>query len=293
MYTTAMAPLTLKPSNCKLLIPLRTPSLFLTPYELSLTCDIYSKFLQGFSNYERNTGQRHPLSPDIKDFKRNLAHEPLSDESVFWMGTISVGSPPADFTVQIDTGSSDLFIPSQSCDSTCSGDNLYNPSASHTSTDTGKSFTLSYGSGSVTVEEFTDTITIAGLTAPAQSFGAATDLSPGFQPSNFQADGVIGMAFQSISVFNAPPVFQSLVAAQQTDFSIFAMTLNSTGGELTLGGLNQDLYIGGVDYLPVDGNGFWQVTFDSLAINVKEVIGNVPCVIDSVRSHYYLLTPVE
>jgi cathepsin D len=293
MYTAEMAPLTLKPSNCNLLVPLRMSSPFLTPFELSLTCDIYSKFLQGFDNYERNTGQRHPLSPDIKDFKRNLAHEPLSDEGILWTGTVSVGSPPADFAVDIDTGSSDLFIPSQSCDSTCSGDNIYNPSASHTSTDTGKSFNLTYGSGFAAVEEFTDTITIAGLTVATQSIGAATHLSSGFQPSNFPADGIMGMAFQSLSAFNAPPVFQSLVAAGQTDSSLFALSLTSAGGELTLGGLNQDLYIGGVDYLPVDGNGYWKVTFDSLAINVKEVIGNVPCVIDSVRGHYYLLTPVE
>jgi cathepsin D len=259
----------------------------------SLTCDIYSKFLQGFDNYERNTGQRHPLAPDITNFKRSVAHEPLSDESVLWRGNISVGSPPADFAVDIDTGSSDLFIPSQSCDSTCNGDILYNPSASHTSTDTGKSFNLTYGSGFTIVEEFTDTITIAGLTVVTQSIGAATHLSSDFQPSNFPADGIMGMAFQNLSAFNAPPVFQSLVAAQQTDHPIFALKLTSTGAELTLGGLNQDLYTGAVNYLPVNGSGYWQVAFDSLAINLQAVISNLPCIIDSVRSHYCLLTPVD
>jgi cathepsin D len=67
--------------------------------------------------------------------------------------------------VDFDTGSSDLFVPSSSCGSTCSGHTTYNPNASNTSQDLGQNFSLSYGDGStVSVEIYTDVVNIAGLT---------------------------------------------------------------------------------------------------------------------------------
>ena len=66
--------------------------------------------------------------------------------------------------MDFDTGSSDLFLPSTSCDSSCSGHKLYNPSASSTSQDLGNDFTLSYGDGSmVTGEQYSDVVTVAGM----------------------------------------------------------------------------------------------------------------------------------
>jgi cathepsin D len=252
----------------------------------------YSKILRGFAAYESNTGERHPLSLGIKDFKRSVAADPLTDESSqLWIGTISVGTPPVKYTVDFDTGSSDLFLPASGCDSTCSGHTLYDPSASSTSSDVGTNFTLSYGDGStVSGEQYTDTVTIAGLTATQQTLGAASQYSSGFESANFPADGLMGMGFQSISVYNAPPVFQSLVAAGETDSPVFAMKLTASGAELSLGGLDSDLYKGDVTYISVSQQGYWQSTFDALNVAGQGVVGSTACIVDSVRSHYYVLT---
>ena len=106
------------------------------------------------------------------------------DNAQLWFGTISVGSPPVSFTgitflydvsklladprrdtVDFDTGSSDLFLPSPSCNSNCSGHKSYDPDASSTAHDISKTFSLAFGDGStVDGNQFTDVVSIAGLT---------------------------------------------------------------------------------------------------------------------------------
>lgn len=73
--------------------------------------------------------------------------------------------------MDFDTGSSDLFLPSISCDSSCDGHARYDPSASKTSVDLNRTFDLMYGSGdSVSGEQYNDTASIAGLTVPYRIF---------------------------------------------------------------------------------------------------------------------------
>jgi cathepsin D len=93
-------------------------------------------------------------------------------------------------TVDFDTGSSDLFLPASSCGSTCSGHTKYNPAKSSTSKALGKSFSLAYGDGStVKGKQYSDKVTISGLTATKQTLGSATKYSTGFESSQFPADG--------------------------------------------------------------------------------------------------------
>ena len=135
--------------------------------------------------YERSTSRPHPLVGGIiTSSKRDTGSDPLTDyDTGMWFGTISIGSPPKDFTgatlfspvrnwpsdlvsytVDFDTGSSDLFVPSISCDSSCSGHVAYNPSASSTSHDRGQTFSLTYTDGStVSGEQYSDNVIIAGL----------------------------------------------------------------------------------------------------------------------------------
>ena len=67
--------------------------------------------------------------------------------------------------MNFDTGSSDLFLPSTACDSTCAGHVLYDPSKSSSEHDLGTSFYLQYGDNSgVNGTLYTDDVTIAGYT---------------------------------------------------------------------------------------------------------------------------------
>ena len=154
------------------------------------------KLQKGFVTYERNTGVPHPLSESIQLSRRaaSSGSDLLTDNNAeLWYGTISVGTPAVSFigittlyddskplihpydTVDFDTGSSDLFLPSTSCDSSCSGHKLYDPGASSTAQDLSKTFSLAYGGGgTVDGEQYTDVVSIAGLTVWKPVFGLTT-----------------------------------------------------------------------------------------------------------------------
>jgi cathepsin D len=159
---------------------------------------------------------------------------------------------------------------------------LYNPKASSTSSDEGQRFILQYGDGSLVVgEQYTDTVTLAGFKATKQRLGAAGTYSNGFQIPEFPADGLMGMAYESLSDYGANPVFQSLVSQGTVSTSVFSFYFAESGSELYVGGTNQDHFTGSFTYMPVTTQGYWQGSFDGISINGKSVINGESAIIDT------------
>jgi len=81
---------------------------------------VNAKTLRGLENYERNTGVSHSLAVEGTEFL-NLKNRAVGaatltgHENYVWYGTITIGTPPQSFTVNIDTGSSDLFLAGPTC----------------------------------------------------------------------------------------------------------------------------------------------------------------------------------
>ena len=67
----------------------------------------------------------------------------------------------------------------------------------------------------------------------------------------FPADGLMGLAFPSISDFNAPPLMHSLIAQQKVNDSSFSFKLAKNGSELFIGGADHALYKGNFTYMNV------------------------------------------
>jgi hypothetical protein len=99
----------------------------------------------------------------------------------------------------------------------------------------------------------------------------------------FPADGIMGMGFKRISNNEANPVFQNLVETHQTS-GVFAFKLASTGSELTLGGLNSDLYSGTPTYTPVTQKAFWQIDISAIKIGGTTIAKSTRAIVDSVRA---------
>ncbi|KAG6918903.1 hypothetical protein DXG01_010558 [Tephrocybe rancida] len=224
---------------------------------------------RGFHAFQKNTGSFHP-SDKRRTMKRGTGSLGLTDDGALWHGTISVGTPPVAFT-----GSSDLFLPGNSCSVNCEGHAVYDTDKSSTAENSRKNFSLSFGDGSaVQGVVFTDTAT-------SQAIGAASRYSTGFAKAQFPPDGLMGMAFPQISEFAANPVFQSLVAQNETTAPQFSFRLAEMQPELLLGGVNTDHFNGTLTQVPVVQKGFWQVKLDAVNVAGDATFTGLSAIVDT------------
>lgn len=244
-----------------------------------------SKISRGFTAFSNNTGSAHPNDDGSlhkrvelqKLRKRKTGKDQLTDDldGELWQGAISVGTPANTFTVDFDTGSSDLFLPGTACTSAnCRGHKIYNTAASSTAVDQRRTFSIEFGDGStVSGEVFHDTVSIAGLTATGQAVVAASQYSSGFALSESPPDGLMGMAFQAISNSNSPPVFQTMIADGQTTSPVFGFTLLDNGGELFLGGTDTSAFTGSLTFTSlITTPAFWEINTQSVSVGGRAVI---------------------
>ncbi|MCJ8749395.1 hypothetical protein PDJAM_G00175910 [Pangasius djambal] len=145
-----------------------------------------------------------------------------------YFGVISIGTPPQDFTVLFDTGSSNLWVPSIHCsflDLACWLHHRYNSKKSSTYVQNGSKFSIQYGRGSLRGFFSQDTVTLAGLNVQDQLFAEAVQ-QPGLVFAMARFDGVLGMAYPILSVGNVRPVFDSIMAAKLLPQNIFSFYIN-------------------------------------------------------------------
>lgn len=197
--------------------------------------------------------------------------EALTDESndEYWAGTISIGSNKQPFYIDFDTGSSDLWVPSVNCTSTtCKTKHKYNAAPSTTSVRKSGQFSIAYGDGStVSGPVYTDTVSVAGVSVSGQYFSPVTQLSSSF--GNEKRDGILGLAYPSLSQFRQNPYFVNAKAQGSVKAGVFAFKLAKSGSELYLGGTNSKLYSGSIEYHSVTGSAFWQIGGGSALVGSK------------------------
>ncbi|GAA5873045.1 hypothetical protein JCM16303_006924 [Sporobolomyces ruberrimus] len=180
-------------------------------------------------------------------------------DNTIWTGSLTIGTPSQGFQINFDTGSADLWVPSTVCNSAaCNSHTKYNPSKSSTSKSVpNKKLSITYGDGSSTQGVvYSDTITLGGMTINSQVFGAATALSSDFASDPY--DGLMGMAFSSISTLGTPTVFETLTTQAKLFANQFSFYLASTGSQLFLGGMDSSkIKFGSTKYYPVTNAGYW------------------------------------
>ncbi|NXT44743.1 PEPA protein, partial [Pelecanoides urinatrix] len=225
--------------------------------------------------------QQHPYNPAAKYFPASFSDEPMQnymDNSYF--GTISIGTPPQDFTVIFDTGSSNLWVPSVYCSSlACRDHKRFNPVESSTFIGTNDSLYIAYGTGSMTGVLGYDTVTVAGLEIIDQIFGLA-ETEPGSFFYYCPFDGILGLAFPSIASSGAIPVFDMMMMEDLVSedlFSVFLSKDEQSGSFVLFGAIDSSYTTNGIKWIPLSAETYWQITMDSVSIDGKSVACSHGC----------------
>ncbi|PPJ49963.1 hypothetical protein CBER1_04703 [Cercospora berteroae] len=186
-----------------------------------------------------------------------------------YFSQIAVGTPPQEFKVVLDTGSSNLWVPSQECGSiACYLHSKYDHGESSTYKKNGSSFAIRYGSGSLEGYVSQDTVQIGDLKIKDQLFAEATS-EPGLAFAFGRFDGILGLGYDTISVNGIPPPFYNMIDQGLLDEKVFAFYLSSTDkgdeSEAIFGGVNKDHYTGDLTKIPLRRKAYWEVDLDAIA----------------------------
>ncbi|KAJ3573547.1 hypothetical protein NP233_g2369 [Leucocoprinus birnbaumii] len=177
-----------------------------------------------------------------------IVNEPVDNQAVTYIATVGVGSPATSYQLIVDTGSSNTWVGS--------GRSYVRTS---TSVQTSNRVAVTYGSGSFSGNEFTDTVTLGSLVIPRQSIGVATR-STGFEGT----DGILGIGPVDLTLGTLSPATNSLIPTV-TD-NLFANgqinaneigisfeptnTVEIVNGELTWGGTDSSRFTGSINFTP-------------------------------------------
>lgn len=187
-----------------------------------------------------------------------------------YFSDIAIGTPPQEFKVVLDTGSSNLWVPSQDCGSiACYLHTKYDHSDSSTYKKNGSDFAIRYGSGSLEGYVSQDTVQIGDLKIKNQLFAEATS-EPGLAFAFGRFDGIMGLGYDTISVNGIPPPFYSMIDQGLLDENVFAFYLSNTAdegseSEAIFGGVNPAHYTGKMTKIPLRRKAYWEVDLDAIS----------------------------
>ena len=192
------------------------------------------------------------LSPSILPGSGVMPVEDFTSGSVdiLYYGPLNIGTPPQKLTVDIDTGSADLWVP-VNCPY-CTSSQL-DVGRSSTYRDLGDEFSISYvshlgacrkpcisnceeptqGAGNAYGTLASDVVSVGRLTVRGQVFGAVTQTSDDF--NDFPSDGILGMAFGTIAKSGQQTFFERLIADGTLAAPLFSVHLarnQATGSEV-------------------------------------------------------------
>eukprot|EP00300_Choanocystis_sp_HF-7_P008563 c15981_g1_i1.p1 GENE.c15981_g1_i1~~c15981_g1_i1.p1 ORF type:complete len:539 (+),score=117.35 c15981_g1_i1:32-1618(+) len=210
---------------------------------------------------------------------------------------ISIGVPPVQFTVQVDSGSVITAIPDQNClvlnglaSFPCSPPaSRYNYTTSDTSerlkcaacpnascTKDNCVFSVVYGDRSMIQGIiFRDLVRLGSTLAKGGYFGSILEeKTPGGGSFEGDLDGILGLAYRQTEDKHGPPLFDLMV--QQNGLrNVFSISIgngfNPSGGQLTLGGFDPEIGVGDIHYSKITHEALYHVTLKGISVDGKSI----------------------
>ncbi|KAH9809900.1 aspartic peptidase A1 [Melampsora americana] len=210
-----------------------------------------------------------------------------------YYGVIEIGTPSQKFKVLLDTGSSTFWL-TGSTHSASDQKNpslilntigpSFDPSSSTSFKISNTAFSEAYGDNSMaTGVEATESISFGSYFAQNQKFGLVNVTSSGIFMGD--ASGIMGMSFGD-KRRSTPFWISAGIESFSFGLSRFNDSLNQDvqpGGILTLGGLDDRLFVGEINYVKVMKKDYWEISLDFVTLNGIRIE-------DSIDNHAFLDT---
>uniref|UniRef100_A0A8D0N916 Peptidase A1 domain-containing protein n=1 Tax=Sus scrofa TaxID=9823 RepID=A0A8D0N916_PIG len=197
-----------------------------------------------------------------------VSRQPLRNYfDMAYVGNISIGTPPQQFSVIFDTGSSDLWVPSIYCQSrACNTHRVFDPFKSTTFRYSGVPIELEYASGMMSGYLGYDTVRISNLIIMGQEFGYSQwEENEAFDHAMF--DGMLGLGYPGLAIEDTTPVFDNLrkrgLIAQPV-FAFYLSTNKEEGSVVMFGGVDRSFYKGELKWVPLTKPNYWQIALDRI-----------------------------
>ncbi|XP_057583592.1 pregnancy-associated glycoprotein 2-like [Hippopotamus amphibius kiboko] len=266
-------------SECLVIIPLTK----IKNMQESLSVkDLLTRFLKKSTDERSNYYYYFP----------SISRRPLRNHLDAYVGDITIGTPPQEFRVVFDTGSSDLWVPSILCSSpACRTRKLFNFHSSTTFRISGRPVDLIYGSGRMVGFLGYDTVQIGDLVDIFQPFGLS-QYQFGMEHSFF--DGILGLGYPSLALRGTTPVFDNLLKRRVITEPVFAFYLSKSlplpsllsqdnGSMVMFGGVDHSYHKGQLQWIPVSQTRYWQITMNRITIDGLDVgcLHNCQAIVDT------------
>eukprot|EP00927_Polykrikos_kofoidii_P039495 TRINITY_DN3385_c0_g1_i5.p1 TRINITY_DN3385_c0_g1~~TRINITY_DN3385_c0_g1_i5.p1 ORF type:complete len:478 (-),score=89.23 TRINITY_DN3385_c0_g1_i5:74-1447(-) len=199
-----------------------------------------------------------------------------------YFGRVAIGSPPQLFAVVFDTGSGNLMVPGDECESiACQRHERFVQASSSSSKDVNcdgsevdgnigdDEVTITFGTGHITGHCVEDRICLGNLCTTG-AFIASTDESR--HPfASFTFDGVLGLALDNMSQGPKFSMMSRLLSEGKLLRPIFSVFLSDAEGEaseITFGDVKSEHMASEFFWVDVTrDSGYWEVSIQDVALN--------------------------
>lgn len=227
----------------------------------------------------------------------------LDNEETLYFVNATLGTPAQSVRLHIDTGSSDLWVNSDTS-TLCKGSSkpcafagTYKANASSTYNYVGSWFNISYVDGSASSGDYvTDTLTFGGTTINDLQFGI------GYQSTSSQGILGIGYAANEVQVGraglspydNLPAKMAALGKIKSNAYSLWLNDLDANTGSILFGGVDTEQFEGELKTLPIQAEGAiyaeFLITLTGLSMGDSVIASNqaLPVLLDTGSSLTYL-----
>ncbi|KAF2399264.1 acid protease [Trichodelitschia bisporula] len=213
-----------------------------------------------------------------------------------YFAVVNIGTSKKSFYLLLDTAATNTWAMGSACTSQACG--VHNTLDSTSLKTTKDPFSITYGTGSVSGVQASDTMRLGpGLSVP-MTFGLANKVSDDFL--SFAIDGILAMSYgpaQSARTIPAANIVETLVAQKSIPKKLFGLAIARAGdgpndGEVLFGDVDKSRFDGDLKYVPVVANdrGFWEIAAGGIGVDSKaaSLSGARTAIIDSGTSYIFM-----